>query len=101
MTPGTFLRHRAPVQALHIVPPGQQTTGHDATLTDAADWLREHEVRSMVVLDDDGSGFLIAHAGSTRLPLRVGQWLVRDVNLGDFTVCDDFDFRCLHGRVGA
>ena len=93
MTPGTFLRHRAPVQAVHIVPPGQQTTGHDATLTDAADWLDEHGVRS--VLDLDG-GLLVAHAGGTRMPLRVGQWLVRDANLGDFSVCDDCDFRWLH-----
>lgn len=55
-------------------------------------WLQQHGVESVVY----ARTLVVIGAGGTRMPANVGQVLIRDVDLGDFTVESQQRFEALY-----
>lgn len=89
--PAEFTRRSTPVQAMRLDSPRE--------LHAAEVWLRAHRVEAAVRHPHAGDGLLIATgAGGITMPARMGQWLIRCKEIGDFTVEDDSHFWALHHK---
>jgi hypothetical protein len=86
--PSPFTRLPSPVEAMRL--------STVADVHDAERWLRSHGVQSAIRLGYRDGALQITGPNGATIPASLGQWLVFDLTLRDFTVLDDEHFRVGH-----